>query len=565
LDGLPEHLAVLKNEHVRAYTKIPPMNWLAVEDFNTKGLRGDPLRTSDPPEAEKEHESFYWFWRNVGRSGKSGNDLGRWGLGKTVFPATSAINAMFGLTIRADDHRTLLMGQAVTKQHNLGEKGYQSEAFFHCAPGGADVQEPIEDHRWLSQFCDDFQLKRRKAQSGLSVVVPYAFQRLRGEELLRSVIVHYFASILRKELIVEVDAADCGDKTVDHDSIRSVADGLAWDGRRRNNKKHTAPPFDFYEWAVGRQRTGIRTLSVAGQDRAPNWGDYQVPEQVRSELSAELRADQQTALRIPLVVSYKDGGSSSSYFDVFLRRDPEIDRGDDYFVREGMTIAGISTLTSHRGYLGLVLVDDGAVSTLLGDCEGPAHNDWGSGEATVDAKYALWKSRVSFVKNSLARLATMLAPAPGGLDVDLLKDIFWLPEVGGQPSRPERKPKPKPGTPPELPPEPPLPAPRAYRIEEIDGGFKIVGTGKGTVPQRLIIDAAYDVADGNPLRRWSPFDFSFEKAAIRLSVTGGQLEVNRGNRLEFVPEGQEFEIQANGFDSVRDLLVNVRPMYGDAE
>ena len=42
---------------------------------------------TSPNPADNEH--FYWFFRNIGRSGKRDEDAGSWGLGKWVFPDAS--------------------------------------------------------------------------------------------------------------------------------------------------------------------------------------------------------------------------------------------------------------------------------------------------------------------------------------------------------------------------------------------------------------------------------------------------------------------------------------------
>lgn len=43
---------------------------LVIEDFNTTGLKGDYLTHRDPPKEQEPRNDFYWFIRNVGRSGK---------------------------------------------------------------------------------------------------------------------------------------------------------------------------------------------------------------------------------------------------------------------------------------------------------------------------------------------------------------------------------------------------------------------------------------------------------------------------------------------------------------
>src|SRR5258708_15102939 len=95
LSGLVEHLDALGNVIVNRKNGVPEIPFIAIEDFGTKGLTGDPRLTTDPAPGTGELESFYWFWRNIGRSGKRGTALGRWGLGKTVFPSASRINAFF--------------------------------------------------------------------------------------------------------------------------------------------------------------------------------------------------------------------------------------------------------------------------------------------------------------------------------------------------------------------------------------------------------------------------------------------------------------------------------------
>ena len=89
--------------------------------------------------------------------------------------------------------------------------------------------------------------------------------------------------------------------------------------------------------------------------------------------------------------------------------------------------------------------------------------------------------------------------------------------------------------------------------------------GDGSPPHRLLIRAAYDIPDGSPLRNWSKFDFEFGRAPIEVTTAGGTLAVEDGNRLEFVPSAAEFELRADGFEAVRDLIVDVRAVETDGE
>jgi hypothetical protein len=88
-------LAARQIEYIGQKVPKMPCRFLVVEDFGTSGLEGDTLLFDDPPPDDKSLQYFYWFWRNIGRSGKTGDDLGRWGLGKTVYRAASRVGCMF--------------------------------------------------------------------------------------------------------------------------------------------------------------------------------------------------------------------------------------------------------------------------------------------------------------------------------------------------------------------------------------------------------------------------------------------------------------------------------------
>ena len=72
-----------------------------------------------PTRNDHEKHNFFWFWRNVGRSGKVHDARGRWGLGKAVFSKASGINTYYGLTVRDSDSKVLLMGESILRIHKV--------------------------------------------------------------------------------------------------------------------------------------------------------------------------------------------------------------------------------------------------------------------------------------------------------------------------------------------------------------------------------------------------------------------------------------------------------------
>ena len=563
LEGLVPHLNALGNELVALSKPVPPMKFLVVEDFGTMGLCGDPARTDDPKSHDPaDPQSFYWFWRNVGRSGKAGTDRGRWGLGKTVFPATSRINTIFGFTVRKTDSRRMLMGQAITRIHATGGKEFEPEGFFHdaTASAAADLQMPFESDQKIDTFIKDFGLLRGK-DPGLSIVVPYPFEKVSAQEIFRSVIVHYFYSILRNDLEVTVEGPDFPVATATSKNISELSTSFKWNGSRKE-KKHAAPPFAFASWAIERQHSGMPfTLQKAGVDRVPEWSPALISESDLSRLRELFQRGERIAVRVPMTIEKKGGLKMDSYFDVFIEQDQEMDRGDDYFVRGGMTISRITMISSHRGIRGLVVVDDLALSTLLGDAEGPAHTEWGTGETRPDASYVKWKSRIAFVKHSLGKLLWLLAPPPEELDENWLRDIFSIdaPQKGGKKKKGlgNRRRDDK-----ELPPPPPSPPPRrpkTFDTIQVKGGFRITSiAGAPQSPARIRVQVAYDIPDGNPFDVYSPFDFTFDSeglSALKIQQKGVELEESSQNTLLVRVKDPDFDLTITGFDKLRDLYI----------
>src|SRR5437588_4274449 len=144
-----------------------PCAFLVFEDFGTGGLQGDINQAFDRPLTKN---SFFYFFRAEGRSGKTEAAIGRWGVGKYVFPRSSQANLFFGLTVRADDSKRLLMGQTVLKTHRVANSHYSPDGY-----GGERGRDglilPLSDHTTLDEFTREFRLTRA-TEPGLSVVVP---------------------------------------------------------------------------------------------------------------------------------------------------------------------------------------------------------------------------------------------------------------------------------------------------------------------------------------------------------------------------------------------------------
>ena len=202
-DGTWEHFHAKGNGLREAPQKDEPCPYLVFEDFTTTGLEGD-FNQADPMEGVRN--SFFYFFRAEGRSGKSGEDRGRWGVGKHVFPRSSRANAFFGLSVRANDDKRVLMGHSVFKGHHAGGKYFCPDGYFGVKHASGLVL-PFTDATTLDKFAQDFHIQRTN-ESGLSVVVPWVDPEITVQTLIDAVVRGYFYPILIGALSVTIETPE---------------------------------------------------------------------------------------------------------------------------------------------------------------------------------------------------------------------------------------------------------------------------------------------------------------------------------------------------------------------
>ncbi|HET8797775.1 MAG TPA: hypothetical protein VFO89_08810 [Thermoanaerobaculia bacterium] len=541
-DGLDIHLrAAARSMHTilpRADEAVP---YLLIEDFGTRGLTGDP-RIDPELESSGEKNDFFYFWRNVGRSNKGEIDRGRWGLGKAVFTVASRIRTIFGLTRRADDDRSLLLGQSVLKTHVLDGQRVYPYGFFARFEKKSGLPLPIEEPILLERFADDFGVLR--AQPGLSIVVPYyRDDELSLERITASVVEQYFYPILRGDLVVEVlDGART--QQIDAQTIDALASDPALERLCALTR-----------WSLAQTEEHLILLPEPGA-AAPKWDESVLaPPQVAS-LRDRFAAGERLAFRVPILVKRKRARPASSWFDIFLERDDALRKPEHHFIRRGITIPEVRS-NGDKPARALIVIDDQALSTFLGDAENPAHSDWSERQDKIRTLYDHGASTLRFVKNSASSLASYLTRPPSGRERDLLADLFSIdaPEESLEGTAPAR-----------------IPVRGAegetggsgasaegagggagITIARIAGGFTIKGPSRS-----LRGEVAYRVRSGNPFRKHSPFDFDLAGGeTIRVQTEGARLRATGGNAFEVVPTAPKFQITMKGFDPRRDLVVRL--------
>jgi hypothetical protein len=566
LDGIWPHLSVLNGSRLNQLTPRSPMSYLVIEDFGTRGLCGPADQDDDDEHTESRYKDFFYFWRNIGRSRKQDTERGRWGLGKTVFPATSRINSFFGLTVRSEDGRAYLMGQSVLKFHAVGDDRYCPYGFF-ARLGTDDFQHPFDDPAIIDRFRNNFNL-RRMSEPGLSVVVAFPdFEEVEPAKMVRSAILHYFYPILRGELVIDVSGQDVN-VTIDAASIDQIAAAANWgDTAYTGHQLHRL--FSFVRRSNQVAEAELLRLPEPSPARAPDWNVGRFTTDIIPAIKKQFADRQMLALRVPLTIRPKGGPDRATHFDVFIEHDRELSKAEDHYVRQGITISRIATLRE-KGFRGLVVVSHQALSTLLGDSENPSHTEWLEKATKLKDRYDWGPYTVRFVRQALQRIVAQLLYVPEGRDEQVLSNIFFLDdeaEAGPEPSRRKttNKPEPVDATPPD---PPPSTNGSPYSIQKISGGFRITRNDHETErPHAIAVEVAYEVRRGNAFKKYEKYDFDLKSKPICLTPVGAIVSVD-ANVLRIEPTTDQFLVEVTGFDPHRDLAIRgktLKPEVADAQ
>ena len=586
-DGLAEHL------HASGFEtpdEGEPVKFIALEDFNTNGLCGDPSQWEKPD----EHNPFFAFFRAEGWSQKE-DGAGRWGVGKFAFPSASRFRTHFGLTIPRNDRTPLLVGQSVLKHHKKGDKTHMPDGWF----GEFDetLGLPIEgddpqSRHLITRFSECFNLKRRD-EPGLSVVVPFLDEDATDyAKLLAGVVKDYYLPILQEKLVVELKHGDAEAEKIDRewllsDAVDAHADELG--GAELKAELKLANWFVEQRW--DNELSPDIELAVAPKegDGGPVWEDVQVTSsrkvesltsgtgddddeqtRLRKEARRLLDMEQRLIARVSTHVFTKDSDASAvksdpAEFFVVLNRDDDVGGGPTFF-RHVLKVSDVRS-RHPAGFRALVVVPAGPLGKLLGDAENPSHTSWSSRADTFVGKYKYGNNLIKLVRNSPYRFVSAIR---GGdefeLDRVVLSGFFGrVPTDVGGPSTDntdEVDDKDNPEKPEQSDTTDTTESLKTYVIEpDLAGGFSITSRQNEEVPapESLSLRVAYDVSAGDPLKKHSRFDFDFrETGADMVSTIGCEYSVTGSNKLRFEEFENDFLIQVTGFDENRDLYISPR-------
>lgn len=564
LVGVAPHLVADRNGLAERHNPSEPLATLLIEDYGTCGLTGDPAQTDNVAEEwSGRHNNFFYFWRAIGETGKGDGEKGSWGLGKSVLPASSRIHTFFGVSCEAPDGPARLLGLSVLKTHTVAgrRETLTPYGYFGLYASPDDAAMPVDNAKSVAAFCHDFGVTRQ-GKPGLSLVVLYPRLSFFGPELIASAVVNYFFPILESQLVVEV---------VEGEKV-TIIDAANIAGHARNIpsqllEDHGIEPATLLDllalarWSIEQRRVAAIRLNPPPDPVRPRWHETVFDVDGWDAAAMRFAAGEAVEFVVPVSVTPKPkhGPAEMAEFFISMKKIPSDQYPKSFYLRDGITV-GKPSDRGERGLVAFTAVESGALAKFLRRSEDPSHTEWRAKGTRVREDYEKPQLLLSFVKDGIAAIHGQLTRVNEGIDTDLLADLFFLeedvadakttPSAGGRGTHPQKARVPKNMQADAQP----------VRVSIRENVIVLSGVpGVAAVGQVMRVRLAYDVRRGNAFSKWSCLDFELSSQKNRPEWDGALRLKAEGNELLFAVERPDFEVLLSGFDSERDVRVEVIP------
>lgn len=519
---------------------------LVMEDFGTSGLQG----AWDNPDADGPGENWNAFWFREGEGAKAAGSNGRAGQGKVTYYRIGAARAVFGFSVRKSDTKQLLMGRSAFRRvySHKGSK-YHRHSFW-CV-GGGEQPLPLCDAENVAAFRSAFGLSRL-SEPGLSLVIPFAVG-FEPKEAIRTIITDFYYPIVCGRLEVSIGGLDITSASVD-----AIAEQVLSDEVAREKKSSFTKGFRmFVREVIDADRNGIVPVMLKpGWDKSTLLKDDAFPEGALGQLKSDMERGERVAVRFPVNLREKSGGTITTWFDVHLQVPEELDRAEEAYIRRDLLIGAESHLMS-SAYLqkarGLTLIEDSNLSAFLADAEEPTHLKWNGCLPRLTEAYMSPQAPLRAVRNAAPRLLALVSNGLVKRDVKALVKYFTKPadegkshqaggeKQGGKEIKGDQ--------------HPPLPIRKPFRITADADRVHVLPNGNAAptadeLPIECVLELAYEGLDLNPFHAYDPFDFDLDVAGGHdIIVSGASITLRKGNRVAFSITDPAFALEVGGFDS----------------
>ena len=546
LGDVEKHLDACKELKLKLpveYQHLTNVRVLTIEDFGTTGLDGETRRVRNLP---GEKNNFYDFWWREGISSKTGKEAGRWGVGKISFYNVSELRSIWGITIRRDDNRELMLGKTMLEAHRIGNEMYDYYGYFK----GGEGDEPVQNAEIIREFKEKFHIRRSDSEFGFSLVIPMPLDEITYERIIQAAIYNYFFAILKGRLKIEIkDTRKQKNTVIDANSLLEISESLEWEETPWN--AHDVGEILRF---VAETRTVQKSI-ILKQGKVSDIGESSFCGKLEEVRDAFMQGNM---LRFEIPITLKTNEEVlktgiQTKFDVFLKKYQELEAPDEFYIRSDILIPGIRSIGKHP-VRAILVAEEESISEFLGDAETPAHIDWNERSEGFQEKYTGGTGNLRFIKRCMGKIVSLLDQLPHESKREFLIDFFFVEGLAEQ-----KKDQVKPPT------IPIVKKPHQFNIGKVAGGFKLTLEKGLRLPIIADLKVAYHTWRGNPFARYSPFDFDLTDSAVSKRIHGGKITKCGGNKIEISVLQNDFELEITGFDPKRDVIIDIRGKENEAK
>jgi hypothetical protein len=440
MNTLVPHIDVALDKPL-ADIKPEDLTYLIVEDFNTKGLKGNTTSkrpVADP--AEKDKDSFYFFEWKTGESNKDSGTGGKWGVGKVVFSFVSHIKTYLVFSSRQKEsapagNTNLFFGHNVMKCHDLDNNERCKAKHRLMKTDEAGNQIPFDEPEIIEKFTSEWQVKRKLEEPGTSIVVPYCFAEFNAQTILQCLAQDYFIAFLDGGLECEVsdylsDEVIVLNRETLLDNIRELPENLRTDASKSRDELLSLCALYLSKEDPSTTQINIGVSSA----KANSWNDLEIDQEKLDDLTATLESFKPVVVNVDVKIPVRESKEYEidTFQVLFQKRDKT--RLRTTFCRHGILIPDASkSLTIPSNYVTLVYVPKGAFADMLGVAEDPSHKSWTSKQEKFKKFYKPEKFShdcISYIRDAANRIISASQNASAEKDSTSLSKFFPIVNSG---------------------------------------------------------------------------------------------------------------------------------------
>jgi len=559
---------------------------LVLEDFNTTGLLG-PFGFL--PDGDKYKQNFVTLMRTNGDMNTKAGGLGSRNQGKITISAASKGFCWLAYTVRAphdtpDKEPRALMGRTRLRPHWIDQSHYQKDG--HWGIWNQDNVLPCTDDGIIDKFVTDFGLKRKAAQTGTSIVIPFYNGSSEPVDLVRQLIERNYALFVMSRLQVNLEVEE-NPKPYELNCaslLNIIQDCINSDSSSRSDEWYELKARVEYLTSMLKARENDdKHIKLPAPNRPKSFSEYlkDLPEELQKKLVTTYNVDGKLVVTIPVEVTENKDDSPYTHtgqLDIAIFQDSDVAGHWPEFLRDGLRIAPIDRRSRSRmgnkisGVFSIVLVTGGennGLQKLLRASEPGAHDKWKKDNAKFRETWPEGAKWVDFAKGAPEELVEFLKGNKESLDFsgfNFLSDpnANKTPEGGtdtgsgskgrGRKTKPKPvvKPKPKPVV--QSGPEPHI---QGY-VDHGRGCIEV--TIKDIKADTLKVSAAYDTDLSGVFTKHDRADFDFEVMHAKgdIAVENGSLtKLDKNSFLVDVFDSDSFKLVIKGFDIRRVPVLKV--------